>query len=151
MDVVTYALLKSDIGGLKTLVESLQQGLDYKGSVATVDDLPNDAASGDSYTVSETGGQYVYDGTEWVRLNQDLLTIVGNLQTQMTTLESDKADKITTVNGQSLSDNVSLDAGDIPYQESETYPDGTVGGYLKSIEKETVSSILNSQIDLLFA
>lgn len=38
----------------------------YKGSVATIDDLPTDAKTGDVYTVTAEGNQYVYaEGSGW--------------------------------------------------------------------------------------
>lgn len=57
MDIVTYALLNSK-------VKNVTLAYDYKGSVASVDDLPSGATKGDLYTVS--GEQYVFDGTNWV-------------------------------------------------------------------------------------
>ena len=59
MDIVTYALCKG-------LVGNIEPGYTYRGSVASVDDLPDDAESGDLYTVD--GLQYVWDGTNWVNL-----------------------------------------------------------------------------------
>ena len=57
MDLETYAILKKKIDNV-TLAYS------YKGGVATVDDLPDDADLGDLYTVGTV--QYVWDGTEWI-------------------------------------------------------------------------------------
>lgn len=59
MDIVTYALCKN-------IVASVEPGYSYKGSVATVADLPGDATEGDLYTVG--GVQYVWDGTQWVNI-----------------------------------------------------------------------------------
>ena len=59
MDVVTYALLKKQIS-------SILPGYDYKGGVASVDDLPDDATTGDLYTVGSI--QYVWNGTEWITI-----------------------------------------------------------------------------------
>ena len=57
MDVVTYALLKKQIG-------SILPGYTYKGSAASVAALPDDAETGDLYTVGDD--QYVWNGTAWV-------------------------------------------------------------------------------------
>lgn len=57
MDIETYALLKKKVDNV-TLAYS------YKGSVADVESLPDDATLGDLYTVGTV--QYVWDGTEWV-------------------------------------------------------------------------------------
>ena len=59
MDVVTYALLNKKLQNV-TLAYS------YKGGVATVDDLPDNADAGDLYTVGTN--QYVWNGTEWVNI-----------------------------------------------------------------------------------
>lgn len=39
--------------------------LKYKGSVATYEDLPNDAEVGDVYNVLSDGKNYAWTGTEW--------------------------------------------------------------------------------------
>ena len=59
MDVETYALLNKKINNV-TLAYT------YKGGVASVEDLPDDAATGDLYTVGTV--QYVWDGTEWTEV-----------------------------------------------------------------------------------
>ena len=60
MDIITYALLSKKIAN-STLAYT------YKGSVANVSDLPDDASKGDLYTVD--GVQYVYDGSDWVEVD----------------------------------------------------------------------------------
>ncbi len=57
MDIETYALLKKK-------VDNVTLAYTYKGSVADVASLPDDATLGDMYTVGTI--QYVWDGTEWV-------------------------------------------------------------------------------------
>lgn len=44
----------------------------YKGSVATVADLPSDANKGDVYTVEENGEEFVYTGIIWMSLSKDI-------------------------------------------------------------------------------
>lgn len=62
MDVVTYALLKKQIDGITP-------GYTYKGSVATTDDLPSEATTGDLYNVTAEGNaQFVYNGEEWIQI-----------------------------------------------------------------------------------
>lgn len=73
MDVVTYALLKGAVKKLDTKIDAIAQGFTYKGSVATVGNLPASPDPGDAYTVSSSGGLYVYDGTTWLRVDQDLV------------------------------------------------------------------------------
>lgn len=70
MDVVTYALLSGKVSGVESMVTSLAEGFDYKGSVSSVDNLPDDAAAGDLYTVD--GKKYVWDGTSWVELKDSI-------------------------------------------------------------------------------
>ena len=71
MDIVTYALLKKQIG---SLAENIEPGYTYKGSVATASALPNDASKGDLYTVTGEGNaQYVWDGNSWRMLNADFI------------------------------------------------------------------------------
>lgn len=47
---------------------------EYKGSVADVADLPVNADAGDLYTVGRA--QYVYDGTNWVLVAENVTTVV---------------------------------------------------------------------------
>lgn len=55
IDLSEYAL-KADI----------VNAMDWKGTVATVADLPTEGQSkGDIYHVTATGGEYAWDGTEW--------------------------------------------------------------------------------------
>lgn len=57
MDAVTYAILNKRI-------RNTTLAYDYKGSVESVEALPEDASLGDLYTVE--GEQYVWDGEEWI-------------------------------------------------------------------------------------
>ena len=62
MDIATYALLKKQI-------DQVTPGYDFKGSVASTDDLPSLATTGDLYIVkSEGNAQFVYDGSEWIQI-----------------------------------------------------------------------------------
>ena len=63
MDMVTYALLKKQIG-------SILPGYSYKGGVASADDLPDDAETGDLYTVG--AAEYLWNGSEWVVIGQPI-------------------------------------------------------------------------------
>ena len=65
MDIVTYALLKKQ-------VDNVTLAYTYKGSVASVDDLPNDAELGDLYTVGTV--QYVWNGTEWTEVGGESIS-----------------------------------------------------------------------------
>lgn len=65
MDIITYALLKKQVDNV-TLAYS------YKGGVATVADLPDNAEIGDMYTVGTV--QYVWDGTQWTNAGDTPIT-----------------------------------------------------------------------------
>ena len=63
----------AEIGGrLDTMddrISALATDLSFKGSVATENDLPADAAVGDTYITEDTGIMYVWVGEEWVAIN----------------------------------------------------------------------------------
>ena len=70
MDIVTYALCKGMIG-------NIEPGYTYKGSAASVGDLPSGADNGDLYTVG--GVQYVWDGTNWVNIEAGVAITEGQI------------------------------------------------------------------------
>lgn len=55
---------------LEKKVDALATDLSYKGGVLTYDDLPTNPETGDVYTTKDTGILYVWDGTQWVPLNE---------------------------------------------------------------------------------
>ena len=59
---------------LEKKVDALSTDLTYKGSVEDYAHLPSDAETGDVYTTEDTGVLYVWDGTEWVALNETVST-----------------------------------------------------------------------------
>lgn len=67
MDVVTLgAALNGSKAYTDQVTQSLMGGVHYRGSVNYYNDLPNDAAEGDSYTVKYAGTTgSVEDGTEY--------------------------------------------------------------------------------------
>lgn len=67
--------LQTSVDDLKNTVQGLSSAFQFKGSVASVDELPNtDLRNGDVYQVGDK--EYVYNGTDWVELgfNVDLST-----------------------------------------------------------------------------
>lgn len=70
----------------------------YKGSVASVNDLPTGATTGDVYDVQDTGMNYAWNGTQWDALGQLIDTSVlwtstsgqSNSLIAMTTAEIDE-------------------------------------------------------------
>jgi len=70
MDVVTMAVLEDMIGEAIATVEP-----SYKGTVASVSDLPSDAEDGDLYVVvSEGNARYVFTGGEWKQIDPPIAT-----------------------------------------------------------------------------
>lgn len=66
MDEVTYAMLNRRIKGMMP---------NYKGTVATVSDLPADPEEGDMYIVTGEGNaHYAYNGTTWVAVDPPIAT-----------------------------------------------------------------------------
>lgn len=67
MDIITYALLNKKVQNLSGIIESLPPTFDYKGAVASTADLPNDAESGDAYSVNTE--LYFFNGTDWEKFS----------------------------------------------------------------------------------
>lgn len=67
---------------LTTLKEELEKEIEagttsssifsYKGQVSTAQDLPTGATVGDVYDVTDTGANYVWNGTSWDKLSESL-------------------------------------------------------------------------------
>ena len=69
MDIVTYALLKGQIGNLGKSLEGISEGMTFKGSVPTESDLPSNPQGGDLYIIQDTGTKAVWDGSQWVKFD----------------------------------------------------------------------------------
>lgn len=52
-------------GSIAQLQEDIIGGIRYKGSVATIDELPADAKQGDLYEVTYDGSEWCYNGEKW--------------------------------------------------------------------------------------
>lgn len=73
-----------------------------KGSVATYDDLPEDAGVGDVYNILDSGSNYVWTGTEWDKLSETV-----DLSDYVTKSDlEEKQDKLTAGANISIVDNV---------------------------------------------
>lgn len=57
---------------LQELKESLVKSINYKGSVATYNDLPTTNTLGDLYNTLDTGDNYIWDGTTWDKLGSNV-------------------------------------------------------------------------------
>lgn len=57
------------IVGLKDRLDAIEDaaigGIRYKGSVATINDLPSDAMQGDLYEILEDGSEWCFNGEQW--------------------------------------------------------------------------------------
>ncbi len=90
----------------------------YVGQVNTYEDLPKDAKSGDVYDVKDTGANYVFNGTEWDKLSenldgfakitdlnlfkQEVNTLLQELQTQITDNKTETDNTINDLKTQKL-------------------------------------------------
>ena len=66
---------------LLALIQKVSKPLNYKGSVATYDDLPTNALEGDVYNVVKTDVNYAWTGTEWDPFGSSATNIVNDLTT----------------------------------------------------------------------
>lgn len=71
MDIVTYALLKKQVGNVSKQIEGLSEGMTFKGSVPTEADLPSNPQGGDLYIIQDTGTKVVWDSSnnEWIKFD----------------------------------------------------------------------------------
>lgn len=82
-----WGYITGDIDNQKDLIEKLEKlkadieaevigggatVFRYKGQVETFNDLPTNAQAGDVYDVKDTGANYVFNGTEWDKLSENL-------------------------------------------------------------------------------
>ena len=79
MELITYALLKKQLGSLSNDVEAeiseLGSGFEVKGVVETTSALPASGDLGDLYMVSGEGyASYVWDGSDWQLKDGDYAT-----------------------------------------------------------------------------
>ena len=84
----------------KTEVDNMLSGaMHFKGTVATVDDLPSsDNKIGDMYHVTETGANYAWDGNQWIKMAENIDLSAYALTTYVDTQDQTKVDKVSTAN-----------------------------------------------------
>lgn len=77
---------------LKTQLDKFGNPLVYKGEVATLEDLPSEAESGNIYSVTSENKNYIYNGTIWVEYSStlDLTYLENNTKTTQTTEVSEE-------------------------------------------------------------
>ena len=108
MDILTYALLNGKVSSVANVLDGLNSGFDYKGSVASAENLPSGASVGDTYTVTdENNEKYTWNGSEWIKTDlkyegvtediDDLKDDVGNLSNLNTVDKSTIVDAVNEV------------------------------------------------------
>lgn len=92
----SIAAVNETIDGIK---DTLTDVYKYKGSVATYDLLPTDAATGDVWNVESDGNNYAWNGTAWDSLGA-IINLEGYATTeQLNNTKSDLEEAIGTVDG----------------------------------------------------
>ena len=68
--------LEVDVEAIQNVLDGLQKGFDYKGSVATRSNLPANPEVGDCYTVTnEDNAECLWDGSNWIDLGSSITAI----------------------------------------------------------------------------
>ena len=70
-DVSQFAT-KDDTYTKEQIDAKISSVMSYKGTVATVEDLPSSATVGDVYNVTDTGMNYAWNGSQWDALGSDV-------------------------------------------------------------------------------
>ena len=70
-DVSQFAT-KDDTYTKEQIDAKISSVMSYKGTVATVEDLPSSATIGDVYNVTDTGMNYAWNGSQWDALGSDI-------------------------------------------------------------------------------
>lgn len=70
-DVSQFAT-KDDTYTKEQIDAKISSVMSYKGTVATVQDLPSSATVGDVYNVTDTGMNYAWNGSQWDALGSDI-------------------------------------------------------------------------------
>lgn len=103
-DVVTYALLKKSTSNeINKILESLAEGMKFKGEVATWADLPENPKNGDLYIISQENKKAVYDGTKWIVFDANP-TKISELENDENYIKADELTKYRTSEEQDLID-----------------------------------------------
>lgn len=76
--VITYALCnKNTQKVISEAIESLSEGMTFKGSVATLNDLPENPSDGDLYIIENDKSKAVFFGDKWIEFDHELSLIAG--------------------------------------------------------------------------
>lgn len=69
---VSQFVTKDDTYTKEQIDAKISSVMSYKGTVATVEDLPSSATVGDVYNVTDTGMNYAWNGSQWDALGSDI-------------------------------------------------------------------------------
>ena len=131
-----------------------------KGSVATYDDLPDDATVGDVYNILDSGANYVWTGTEWDKLSETVdlsdYATKGELESKQDKLTAGKNitiedGVISATGGGELPDNVLLnnatDANSVYIgNDKEQYVEGGDGNVLLGAATKVANNSKNNTV-----
>ena len=105
-------ILIDDVVGLKDRLEAVESslvgGIRYKGSVGTVEDLPENAVQGDLYEVLEDNSEWCFNGEKWFEYgNSSVFTPVAGdginiVDSTISVKIADESHGLTSVNGELL-------------------------------------------------
>ena len=124
---ITDAYTKTEVDGLVSGV------LHYKGTKATVSALPSSGnAIGDVWHITADGSEYAWDGSNWQELGTTV-DLSGYVPTS------------TTVNGKTLTGNISLTASDVSALPSNTTYVSTFNGQSGAITYTAPVTSVNGQ------
>ena len=130
---------------LKTQLDKFGNPLVYKGKVATLEELPNEAESGNIYSVISENKNYIYNGTNWVEYSStlDLTYLENNTKTTQTT---EVSEALTIENCAPVSAKLDIKNGKTIQEEGEPSPDNiipirNVGDNINICDNSKVTSI----------
>lgn len=103
--------LTSAEGSIAQLQQDIVGGVHYRGTVATVDDLPADAKQGDLYEVTADGSEWCYNGEKWFEYGSaHFVPVAGNgIQingSEIAVKIADSANGLVAVDGSGLAINL---------------------------------------------
>lgn len=130
--------MDGDIDELRNLIAALATDFSYKGSVNTYEDLPASPATGDVYTVADTGIMYVWDGNKWVALNMS-----GQEVEQSDWSENDPDDPAYIKNRTHYEETVENTVAQYGSTSAGSTPDSNYVWFIEKVEDYALSDILN--------
>lgn len=135
---------------LKTQLDKFGNPLVYKGKVATLEELPNEAESGNIYSVISENKNYIYNGTEWVEYSStlDLTYLENNTKTTQTT---EVSEELTIENCAGVKGKLDIKNGKTIQAEgtpspSNIIPIRNVGDNINLFDKDN-ANVLNAYIN----